>query len=248
MYPGNSLLQGLIEQVHTSSTEGGIEAACKAFKKAYGYDYYLMGLRFPVSLVRPSDVIYSDYPDDWSAWYQANGYIQVDPTLKHCLTSMTPYFWKYMHDQLDESQGEYKDFISGSFDFGLLSGISLPIRGPGGAAGLFCLVSHDSWEKSKDRVLASAPCAQMFANHACESLCRAVDGGADIMGYDPLSYREKECLLWASEGKTNWDIARILTISDATVSFHFGNVVRKLKATNRQHAVARGLLLGIITP
>ncbi len=54
----------------------------------------------------------------------------------------------------------------------------------------------------------------------------------------PLTRREAECLRWAAEGKTNWEIATILDISENTVRFHFKNLLRRLNATSRAQAVA----------
>jgi DNA-binding CsgD family transcriptional regulator len=63
-----------------------------------------------------------------------------------------------------------------------------------------------------------------------------------------LSKREIEVLSWLKEGKTSWEIARILLISERTVNFHVSNIIKKLDANNRTHAVAlavAGLLIDI---
>jgi DNA-binding CsgD family transcriptional regulator len=65
---------------------------------------------------------------------------------------------------------------------------------------------------------------------------------------DVLTVREKECLKWAADGKSAWEIGNILHISDRTVNFHLNNKVQKLGVTNRQHAVAKATLKGIIQP
>jgi DNA-binding CsgD family transcriptional regulator len=56
-----------------------------------------------------------------------------------------------------------------------------------------------------------------------------------------LSIREKEVLIWLKEGKSSWDISRILCVSERTVNFHIENIMRKLDAANRTHAVAIAL-------
>ena len=62
-----------------------------------------------------------------------------------------------------------------------------------------------------------------------------------------LSSKEVECLKWCKEGKTNWEIGTILSISEKTVEFHLGNAMRKLGATNRITAVIVGIKSGLIT-
>jgi LuxR family transcriptional activator of conjugal transfer of Ti plasmids len=61
-----------------------------------------------------------------------------------------------------------------------------------------------------------------------------------------LSDREKECLGWAAAGKSSWDIAVILSISENTVNFHVKNAMKKLGATRRTLAVVKAINLGLI--
>lgn len=58
--------------------------------------------------------------------------------------------------------------------------------------------------------------------------------------------REIEILNWLKLGKTNWETSVILNISERTVKFHVHNIMRKLNAVTRGHAVAKAIELGII--
>src|SRR5258707_175572 len=42
----------------------------------------------------------------------------------------------------------------------------------------------------------------------------------------PLTFKETECLRWCKEGKTNWEIGEIMSISEKTVEFHLSNTIR----------------------
>jgi LuxR family quorum-sensing system transcriptional regulator CciR len=54
-----------------------------------------------------------------------------------------------------------------------------------------------------------------------------------------LSDRERDCLSWASLGKSSWEIGRIFSISEHTAVFHIKNAMRKLGTSNRVLAVAK---------
>jgi DNA-binding CsgD family transcriptional regulator len=56
-----------------------------------------------------------------------------------------------------------------------------------------------------------------------------------------LSERELECLEWVSFGKTSWETAMILGVSERTINFHLLNASRKLNVYGRQAAVALAL-------
>jgi LuxR family quorum sensing-dependent transcriptional regulator len=62
----------------------------------------------------------------------------------------------------------------------------------------------------------------------------------------PLTAREIETLQWAKEGKSAWEIGKIMGISERTVKFHFSNIYAKLNVVNRTQAVALGVSHGLI--
>lgn len=62
-----------------------------------------------------------------------------------------------------------------------------------------------------------------------------------------LTLRERDCLKWVSSGKTSWEIACILQISERTVIFHLANAARKLNTSTRPQTVAKALRLGLLT-
>ena len=70
---------------------------------------------------------------------------------------------------------------------------------------------------------------------------------AQHMGQGPLSPREMEVLHYAASGNSNRRIAERLTISEETVKAHMKNVLAKLAANDRTHAVTIALKRGIIT-
>jgi DNA-binding NarL/FixJ family response regulator len=60
-----------------------------------------------------------------------------------------------------------------------------------------------------------------------------------------LSEREQEVLALVAEGMNNQQIAERLFITNRTVAFHVSNLLAKLNARNRTHAVEVARLLGI---
>ncbi len=61
-----------------------------------------------------------------------------------------------------------------------------------------------------------------------------------------LTAGEQRVLLWCGNGKTSFEISRILGLSEHTVNHYIASAVRKLDATNRTHAIAKALKLKIV--
>lgn len=57
--------------------------------------------------------------------------------------------------------------------------------------------------------------------------------------HSPLSPRESECLKWVADGKTDFEVGKILNISPRTVRFHIRNAKTKLGVATRIQAVAK---------
>lgn len=53
-------------------------------------------------------------------------------------------------------------------------------------------------------------------------------------------------LHWSAIGKTSWETARILDISESTVNFHLRNACRKLQVRGRRAAVATAIRRGLL--
>jgi DNA-binding CsgD family transcriptional regulator len=56
-----------------------------------------------------------------------------------------------------------------------------------------------------------------------------------------LTERESEVLLWISKGKTNREVAQILTMSPRTVNKHLEQIFSKLQVDNRTSAAGAAL-------
>jgi DNA-binding NarL/FixJ family response regulator len=69
---------------------------------------------------------------------------------------------------------------------------------------------------------------------------------AEYMGQEDLTPRELEVLKLIREGNKNKQIAHQLSISETTVNFHNKNIVDKLQAKDRTHAVTIALRRGLI--
>jgi DNA-binding NarL/FixJ family response regulator len=69
---------------------------------------------------------------------------------------------------------------------------------------------------------------------------------AEHLGDDDLTKRELEVLRLIRDGRRNKQIADQLSISETTVNFHIKNLVDKLQANDRTHAVTIALRRGLL--
>jgi DNA-binding CsgD family transcriptional regulator len=81
------------------------------------------------------------------------------------------------------------------------------------------------------------PVLEYLSQYLHEALLR-IARPSSTEAVDILSPREKTVLNWMRHGKTNWEISRILGVSERTVRFHVEGIFNKLNVTSRTQAVA----------
>lgn len=109
----------------------------------------------------------------------------------------------------------------------------------GVAEGLMVLSSDVEGGIDLDRL----PAAQMLG---CYLWSKLNAGRTCVALSDPLSSRERECLMWVSEGKTTEEVAVILGVSANTVNRYILHATQKLSAANRTMAIAVAIRNGML--
>lgn len=243
-----SSLHALLETATSADSLEAIHALCSELCEVCGFDHFIYGAQFPTSFIKPQAVVISGFPIDWWEHYNKKEYIKIDPTITHCSRHLTPLVWEDLDREGSKIALDAKKMMGEAQDYGLRSGISFPIRGHTGESAILSLVSQDGHKKASGRITQALPYGQLLVGFIHEAARRVFERKQIRIGNAQLTDREKQCLLWAAEGKTAWETAQILNISERTVLFHLQNVASKLNVSNRQHAVARAVSQALIAP
>lgn len=185
--------------------------------------------------IAPKANLITTYCEDWQRHYFASGYVEIDPVLRDGMNGFLPFDWSNIHTQ-DKFEkrffGEAKEF--GIYDFGL----TVPIRGMDGNIALLSInsnLSKKEWECYKHHNVSDI----LHFAHLFHDIVS--DNTDDHEKRVRLSRREKQVLLWAGKGKTCWETAKILGLTERTVDFYLRNAVHKLGAATKTQAVANAI-------
>lgn len=181
-------------------------------------------------------VLNVSYPTEWLKHYMEENYAQHDPILKIHLGS-GPVQWQ---ERFSRAKGkEERKFIAEAATVGLESGVTFSAASKRNNLG--CIFSVSGKDASADlNLVAMLECLTPHLHQAAVRIANLAPATPSSM---PLSQREYDIFHWMSRGKTNWEIATILDICERTVKFHVANVIRKLNANNRTHAIVLGMHL-----
>lgn len=187
------------------------------------------------------------YPEAWIERYIQQGYVEVDVVPAQGRRSPLPFRWRPLLDHPGTPARAHTVFDEAA-EFGIHDGMSVPIHRADGFSLMSMAVADPALLAPK--AAAERHRIQLMSLYYHDAVERAAPAGGPARTDPPvrLTPREREVLLWASRGKTGWEIAQILHVAERTVVFHAENAKAKLGASSRSQAVVRAITLGLLAP
>lgn len=232
--PMHRIFQTFVDQLHESKSPTDLRDTMASAAKAMDLHSFAY-LAMPDRQADTPQLI-STYSSQWTTYYLRNRYERLDPVIVRARRATDPFDWGLGAGAVRMSEAQ-RNFFEEAAHFGIRYGFTVPIhknhRGPIAAvtfAGDCKNVGLRRAIETNPRVLQLM--AMFFHSHARRKLApKPADCG------NLLSPRETECLEWAAEGKTAWEIGRVLGISRRTAAFHLENA----KAKFGVHAIGQAI-------
>jgi DNA-binding CsgD family transcriptional regulator len=235
------LQTGEILAAHTLVT---LEQSLSRSARRLGYRYFMYRGWFARARAEERDVYFDDCPPGWRDHYARHARSRSDPLQLQAVRGSRPILWS-------GAARLSPQFFAKARDFGLVTGSTHPVHGPGGQWSSVSFVCDRDGHDVEQHIAATLGSCQLLAIYAHDAVSRIMHEpcGAQAVRRappPPLNDREREILGLAAAGHTNSGIAGMLAISDRTVVFHLRNAREKLGASNCVHAVSKALALGLI--
>ncbi len=205
---------------------------------ALGFDYVL---------VQGADghIWLADLPPAWHRPRAADG----DAVLAAGAVSFAPFLWSDI-PRLASLSDAQQDYLNDAVAAGVGAAVSIPIHRPRPAneagsysrfAGLCSFLMRNGQALPLES-LAAAHYIGALAFDAAERL-RHVAVTPDPFRTQPprLTPRQRDCVVLAAQGKSDWEIGRLLGISESTVHKHIEDAKRRFGVSTRIQLVVRSL-------
>ena len=134
-----------------------------------------------------------------------------------------------------------------ALSFKIRTGLTVPIVAGFGRVAAFTLAVDDR-SPGLERLVDSAKDLLQLIGVTYHAHVNAKVGDAQLSDQagSLLTQRERQCLAWASRGKTMEETAMILDVTSRAVKFHLDNARRNLGASTVAHAVALAVRHGLL--
>lgn len=226
----------LNEQISLAVDENSVKAVLQKMTFEAGFNAYAY-------LCVRADVpaVISNYPDEWQHRYLKRRYETIDPVVLTARSKFEAFAWS--NGSMSRMSKERRNFYGEAAEFGIRSGITVPINTGFARRAMLTLASDD----------VSFAEAQTLNPIAAAAAFGQVHSRLELMRVDPIQLStvtlkpdELTCLRWSAEGRSMQDIAQIENMSYSNVCFFILSAKKALGAKSLSQATAFATKLGLI--
>lgn len=220
-----------VRDVRELKTEGELAEALGEISVDLGFRFF--ALTHHVDVRRSSAAIrIHNYPDGWAEWFDEQSLGATDPVHRASNITSVGFAWSKLPEMIALTPGDLR-ILELARGQGIGEGYTVPAHVPGEAHGS-CSFACAAGDLFAEQHLALLQLVGAYAFEAARRMRRMRFAPGPIA----LTDRQRECVMWAARGKSDWEIARILGISEETVGEH-------LRHARERYGVGKRTLLAV---
>ncbi|GGC05008.1 LuxR family transcriptional regulator [Novosphingobium endophyticum] len=234
----------LMELVEAATSIDDLAAAIRAASAQLGFQHFALSHHVDLAEAGDSAIWIHNYPAGWAEYYESHSLGLSDPVHRASHVTMIGFRWSRLEQMIPLTTADRRMLLM-SREHGIGDGFTVPAHVPGETRGSVSFAT----ETGRALPAGMLPAAQLvgcLAFEAARRLCtpRTVRPGARL---PVLTDRQRECALWVARGKTDWEIACILGLSEETVARHVRQACERYGVSKRTSLVIRALFDGTLT-
>lgn len=173
----------------------------------------------------------NNFPKAWNTQYEQNKFSAIDPVVAHCNHSMLPILWT--EDVFSQTPSLWQALQQQ----GLQHGWSQSFHDE--ESGLYSMLSlaRSHCPITAYELYENLGFTVFIGRHLHALAAKTLPKKKPRPSAPRLSPREVEVLRLSADGKTAYEISRILSLSERTVNFHVHRAIEKLGVCNKIAAV-----------
>ncbi len=208
-----------------------------------GVEYFALVHHIDFAREQRAAIRLHNYPAAWQAWFDDKGLGRSDPVHRASHRASIGFSWSTVPEIIKLTPDD-RIVLDQAYRFGIGDGFTVPANVPGEIHGScsFAVPAGEDFPEGFHYV------AQLVGGFAFEAARRLSRG--DCFGIESppiLTDRQRDCVLWAARGKTDWEISRILGVSHDTVIQHLKHARERYGVQKRSLLAVRALFDGLIS-
>jgi LuxR family quorum-sensing system transcriptional regulator CciR len=232
-------VDAFVRDVRELESEEELACALADIADELGFRYF--ALTHHVDVRRSSAAIrIHNYPGGWAEWFDDQSLGSSDPVHRASNVTSVGFAWSALPEMIALTERDRR-ILELARKEGIGEGFTVPAHVPGEAHGS-CSFACVSGQRMPGERLPLLQLVGAFAFEAARRMRRRQFSGRPVR----LTERQRECVIWAARGKSDWEIARILGVSEATVGEHLRHAYERYGVGKRTLVAIHALFDGTI--
>lgn len=235
-------LDAYVTQLSKLESQADLTGTLEQISKEMRFGFFALTHHTDIRRAPQPAIRLDNYPPEWVAYFDEQGLGPCDPVHRACHVTSVGFAWSQLPRMIPLTARD-REVLALAGGSGLGDGFTIPAHVPGEANGS-CSFAVPAGCAMPAQYLPLAQVVGAFAFEAARKLWRVRSVTAVPR---PLTDRQRDCVLWAARGKSDWEIACILGISDQTVSQHLKQARERYGVSNRTMLAVGALFDGSIS-
>jgi len=232
--------------VHDAAAAAGADELAEIIRQVsrdLGFGYFALTQHADPATANQPVIRLDNYPRDWTEYFDSERLGPSDPVHRASGMTSVGFAWSELPRLIALTRRD-REILQLAGLRGVGDGFTVPAHVPGEINGScsFAVPSGSSLPG------ASLPAAQLVGAFAFEA-ARRIWKVRPLPAARParLTDRQRDCLLWAARGKSDWEISRILGVSQETVIQHLKQARERYGVGKRTQLAVRALFDGTLS-
>lgn len=229
-------VDAFVRDVSEVRTEADLWELLAEISREMGFSYFALTHHVDIREAPRPAIRLANYPSDWVDYFDDQKLGPSDPVHRASHLTSVGFPWSRLSSLIELTPRDH-EVLELAARRGIGDGFTIPAHVPGESNGSCSFATRAGATLSETRL----PLAQLvgaFAFEAARQVWRMREGG--LSPRPQLTDRQRDCVVWAARGKSDWEIAKILGISHETV-------IQYLKRARDRYGVTKRTQLAIHT-
>jgi LuxR family quorum-sensing system transcriptional regulator CciR len=236
-------IDAFVRAVRNVEYESDLETALFEVTGEMGFSYYALTHHLDMRQAPGPAIRLHNYPGGWEDYFEEQKLGRSDPVHRASQLTSVGFAWSQLPRMIQITRRD-EQILEEAGHRGIGDGFTVPAHVPGEVNGSCSFATAPGVPVAEEN-LAFAQLVGAFAFEAARRVVRM--RGRGLAELPRLTDRQRDCVVWAARGKTDWEIARILGVSHDTVIEHLRHARERYGVGKRAQLTVRALFDGSIS-
>ena len=229
------------ERLLACTSRAALHSEMEEFADALSFNYFCLVAVETTPKGYANHDLAINIPRAYSDAFHDMNLSRTDPVMAHLKKSWSPLFWDEAYYDCQGRRERWESIES----YGLRSGAALALHMPGGRHVLVGFDQRRDTISSPVKRQETLAALTLFSTYIAEPVVALLCATNEPT--PKLSVRELECLKWRGEGKSAWETASILNLSESRVAKVCAAATKKLGCVTTSQAALKALRVGLFS-